>query len=224
MALARGVQFTVQYSFELLKETVEELRKYDSRIGPHADPAFGGISTYEGFWIAGLDSRGQVATMNLVRFFDWPDTDLFTALTTGRFFERDPARPTGAKCHGPSGSITTKMFGRFAHPGGIWVHPDRRGEREDAIRLTRILSRLSRTIAVLHGDIDHTFSFVEVPRVAQGKPGDYGYSRTEPGWVLHYKGQQPVDFYLVTTSRAEIYQDAQDVTRGELKRPGRNQP
>lgn len=220
MGHALKIRFTVQYSFDLLKDVVRDLGRYDARMGPQVDPQFGPINTFEGFWVAGLNPRDEVVTMNLVRFFHWPHGSLFDALTAGQFFERDPARPTGARCHGPEGSITKGMRGRLAHPGGIWVHPDRRGERPDAMRITRILSRLSRIAAVIHGDVDGTFSWVELSRLAQGKPADYGYERIERGWVLHYAGGQPQDLALVTASRAEIMADAFAVTRGELKRPG----
>ena len=159
---------------------------------PQFDPVYSDIAPGS-FWLEGVDPSGNTMLTHAVRLFDWPSTTLKREFDTMRMHYRNPAPYIAA---GESANITapaaTRITGCTILGGAMWVRPDyrRRG-------LTRIVPRISRTLAYTRRNSAYTWGFMDFDLHAGGASRAYGRYTVEPGVSVNLACWGPSDSLLL---------------------------
>lgn len=88
------------------------------------------LSPKNAYCILGENADGDVVVTAAARLFDWQDTNLAAELVSMRMLYADPA---SAQARGEvwnvESSVARRISGRVQFTGGVWVHPDYRGQK-----------------------------------------------------------------------------------------------
>ncbi len=157
------------------------------------------------FWIEGLDAAGRTVLTHAARLFDWTRTDLESEGRALRIFYDEPllhARP-GADLT-LAQPMPTRVAGRVAYVGGLWIHPDFRGRG-----LARIMPRIGRAWTHVRWAPDFAFSHVVDHLLDAGLDGVYGYPHRHRG--LHFRNRYGRVFAIswVWMSASELLSDSE---------------
>lgn len=148
-AAARGVAPTFGTFDELMAVNAGNLDSWFP-ITTTFRPGSGGASDANGFVILGRNGAGDIITTQCARLFDWRDSNFKREAESMRFFYADPARDRGPdECCIVNAPEAAEISGRIAYLGGLWFHPDYRGDKRAAI-----IARVGRAYALAHWGID----------------------------------------------------------------------
>lgn len=141
-------------------------------VNPTYDPAQSHLTPANAFWLR-LQQNGRTIACSANRFFRTDDLlDLIRSMRIwhdARPLLLEPPFPVVVPPSFP------RVAGRVGHSGGLWVHPDFRGQG-----LSRVLPRLIRVLALRHYDEDWHSTLVNDSLLASGVPRRaYGYTRWE---------------------------------------------
>ena len=141
-------------------------------VNPTYDPDQSCLTPANAFWLR-LQQNGRTIACSANRFFA---TDDLLGLIRSMQIWHD-AKPL---LLGPPYPVVVppsfpRVAGNVGHSGGLWVHPDFRGQG-----LSRILPRLIRVLALRHFDEDWHSTLVNNSLLESGIPRNaYGYTRWE---------------------------------------------
>jgi GNAT superfamily N-acetyltransferase len=200
---SRGVTLALKKDLKELFAFNERNREHWYRLAPLFDPSFNDIPEEEAYWLAGYDSEGDIVAVHATRFFDWSETTLEEEFVSLRLWYNEPSRwrMPGEECRiaCEGGKVVT---GRCAFVGSMWFRPDFRGRG-----LSRLLPRISRTVALARWGIDFNFSFVESFVIATTLIDQYGYANYAPGVQFRNGPKGNMDMHLLWMHRDELVAD-----------------
>jgi len=110
------------------------------------DPEISDVKTGSAFWVALMDSDGDIAACHAHRVID--TADFTEEIRTWRLFSRTP-RLDWQPVVIHQEARTIGIAGKVGFGGGLWVHPNWRGEA-----ISGTLSRFSRNLSLRHFGID----------------------------------------------------------------------
>lgn len=165
-----GLRFRLRSDFDGLIELNRDNRDTWPALPPICDPAQSNIRIDAGFWLEGLDERGDTVVTHAGRLFDFTRTNLLDEIKSLRVFYEAAASHIAAgeriEIDSPAASMIT---GRTMFAGGVWVRPDWR-----RFGLTKIISRICSAYAYTRWNIVYSWGFVETRMHALGLSRAYG--------------------------------------------------
>lgn len=175
------------------------------------DPERSAIMPGTAFWIAIKDGDDNVAACHAHRILE---TDDFTEeIRTWRLFSRVP-RLDWQPVHIHEEARTVGISGTIGFGGGLWVHPDWRGEM-----ISGTLSRFSRNLSLRHFGIDwYVGLMVDRPGFDHLGLSVFGLAHNVPLMSGLYPGRNKhLDIQVLYISRDEILrQNAAEISSARL--------
>lgn len=176
---AAGMRLELSDDFELLAEINPFLDK--APLTSQFDPNVSDIGAANGFWLKGLDAKGEIIQTMALRLFDFRDTTAALELESLRAFYADPA----ASAHPEETCVVTApaahvITGRVCYQGDFWI------KAASGLRgagLSYPLSRLGMAIAFARWEPDFFYATVHDRIVRKGVAARYGYRNFQPGGV-----------------------------------------
>lgn len=138
--------------------------------------------------LIGRNGKGQAVATQAARLFRWSGTSLREEAQSLRLFHGRTEPLPGARCI-VTAPAAAQITGSVAYSGGGWYRPDVRRQK-----LSAILPRISRALALTRWNTAYTVTFAERPLVEKGLPKQYGYSRIEDNVLIenvigpHFEG------------------------------------
>ncbi len=180
-AAAGGVRLELHTDFHQFAETVESLNK--GSLSPQFDQNVSNIGPVNGFWLKGLNSRGDIVQVQAVRVDDLDGDSLANHCRSLRFFYRDPAVSAHPKeiCEVES-PASHGISGIVCYQGEFWIKGG-----DDGIRghdFAKILLRVGMAIALARWSPDFIFATVAPVLVEKGVVARYGYHNVQPHGMI----------------------------------------
>ena len=150
-----------------------------SFMNPMFDPAMSDIPADGALCIVGRDASGRIVGTGSGKRFDASTRTFTDIVDSGDFFAIRPAdNPTGlaTRIRAP---IADRMRGTLGYCGGIWVHPDHRGQR-----LPAVFGRLVNACMVTLWNAEFVLGFVRSELKDSGYHTRYGFKHDEPSLVI----------------------------------------
>jgi GNAT superfamily N-acetyltransferase len=177
----RGVRLFFHSDFEELVELNKEHRETWAPVPPICNPAYSRLRADTAFWVECIDEAGDTVATNAARLYELGDHSLADELQSLRAFFDDPARYVAA---GESVEVTapsaSRIFGRVAWAGALWVRPDYRREG-----FARILPRITRSSALARWNAPTYWATIARHLDALGLTKAYGSWRAEEAIITH---------------------------------------
>lgn len=172
------------------------------------DPEISDIRNGSAFWVAVKDAEGGIAASHAHRVFDTPN--FVEEVRTWRLFSRIPRLDwQPVQIHNEARAIG--ISGKVGFGGGLWVHPDWRGEA-----ISGLLSRFSRNLSLRHFGIDWYVGLM-VDRTGFDHLGLAVFGLAHNAMLMSgfYPGRnRQMDIQLLYISREEIIRQNADEIRG----------
>jgi GNAT superfamily N-acetyltransferase len=199
LAREMGIRLRLRHDFENFL-TLNEFEVGRGNWYPLVDifqPAHGGLSPENAYWISGETDDGEIVVTQAGRVYYWPETTLADEGRAMFYGGRTDTGPCIVKA-----ADAAKITGVVFFGGAVWVRPDFRG-----LGLSRLMPRLGRAYAAARWPIDWGISLVKPALVDKGVAAGYGYKHESRS--LFFPGHQlgNLEVVLVYISRDEAYED-----------------
>ena len=163
-----------------------------SFMNPMFDPAVSDIPAGGAFCIVGRDKAGRIVGTGSGKLFDASTRTFTDIVDSGDFFAMRPADNPTALTTRIRAPIADRMRGNLGYCGGIWVHPDYRGQR-----LPAIFGRLVNACALTLWDAQFVLGFVRRELKDSGYHKRYGFKNDEPSLVIAQGGDMLIEAILL---------------------------
>jgi len=199
IARSMGIRLRLRHDFE----NFVTLNKFEVARGnwyPLVDifqPAHGGLSAENGYWISGETDDGEVVVTQAGRIYFWPTTTLADE-AAAMFYG---GRPEAGSCI-VKAEAAHKIGGVVFFGGAVWVRPDFRRNG-----LSKLMPRLGRAYAAARWPIDWGISLVKPELVEKGVATGYGYKHESHSLFFPGHPLGDLEVVLVYLSRDEAYED-----------------
>ena len=202
IAESRGIQIRVGSDFEEFQEALEEQREAPP-LYPMFDPACSYVDRTNGFWITGVNDRGELVHTQAIRRLDLSDCTLAEhfELHHRKYVVRGPAIDHQGSTYGSAPGWRTIM-GSVCYHGQLWLKGGKDGYRDQG--LTAILPRLALALSLMEWSPDYVFGFISPHLACRGLAAREGYAHMEPGLLRVPTGPEADHAWLVWLSRADI--------------------
>lgn len=199
LARSMGIRLRLRHDFDNFL-TLNEFEVGRGNWYPLVDifqPAHGGLSPENAYWISGETDDGEIVVTQAGRVYYWPETTLVEEARAMFYGGRSNTGPCIVKA-----TDAAKITGVVFFGGAVWVRPDFRG-----LRLSRLMPRLGRAYAAARWPMDWGLSLVKPALVDKGIAAGYGYKHESRS--LFFPGHQlgDLEVVLVYISREEAYED-----------------
>lgn len=165
-----GLRFRLRSDFDGLLELNRDNGDTWPPLPPICDPAHSNIRFDAGFWLEGIDERGETVVTHAARLFDFTRSNLQEEIRSLRIFYEDAASHIAAgERVDIESAAAAAITGRTMFAGGVWVRPDWR-----RFGLTKIISRVCSAYAYTRWNIAYSWGFVETRMHALGLSRAYG--------------------------------------------------
>ena len=198
----RGIRLRVRHDFDaLLDLNLEECRRGNwYRLPPMFDRRYVDVGMHNAFWLSGEDVNGDVVVTQAARVYDWRGTSLAEQARELFYEGQDHDLPCHVTVPGAE-----HVRGMVCYSGSTWFHPNYR-----RLGMSRMLPRISRTLAAATWGTDWTMSLVQRHLVDIGLARAYGYKSVD--FSVLYPGSPwgDLNFALVRMNALEMLRDAED--------------
>jgi len=198
-AFAAGIRLELQTDFHHLAEINPHLEK--APLTPQFDPEISDIGPVNGFWLKGVDTRGEVVQTQAVRLDNLDGTSLALHLKSLKAFYRNPAESAHARetctVEAPAAYGIT---GRVGYHGEFWVKGGRSGYRGHDLAV--VLPRIGMALALARWSPDFMYGTIQPAIAEKGIVARYGYHNLQPHgiiWTLP-QSDQVLDEWLMWMS------------------------
>ncbi|SFV15008.1 hypothetical protein [Bradyrhizobium arachidis] len=144
---------------------------------PNFRPDTSPIKSGEGYWIAGLDRRNDVAILAAARLYDLSYTNFAAHLQSLNAFYAEPDKHAHPQdrcvCTAPSAK---KITGKVAYHGDFWIRKDFRGQG-----ISKMSARIAHLVSFILWKPDFLCGLVPSWSVEKGIVTEYGYEHLEKG-------------------------------------------
>ncbi|MBT3556276.1 MAG: hypothetical protein HN644_06935 [Rhodospirillales bacterium] len=180
-AIAGGIRLELHTDFQQFKATAASLNK--GPISPQFDQTVSDIGAVNGFWLKGVDGRGEIAQLQAVRMDDLDGDSLANHCRSLRFFYDDPsvsAHP-GESCV-VDAPASNGISGVVCYQGEFWIKGGENGFRGHDF--AKVLLRIGMAIALARWSPDFIFATVAPVLVEKGVVARYGYHNLQPHGMI----------------------------------------
>ncbi len=204
----------IALSFEPITALAElNAAQYESwgRFAPQLDTRVAPIPAASSYCLIGRSDEGVIVAAQAGRVYDVGNKTLLDIALDRSMYYGDLAPPAnGITCELTAPGART-IRGTFVYSGGLWVHPDYRGYKLDAV-----LPRVSRCIAVGRWNASYTYSFISQEMIKNQLLPFYEYPRLEPSYTFYENGRPIYTGLLMWMDQAELIDDADHFGRHGL--------
>ena len=178
-AFASGLRLELSTDFDMLAAINPHLEKLP--LTPQFDPAVSDIGPINGFWLKGVDARGEVIHTQAVRFDDLRRTTLALHLKSLRAFYANPKRSAhpDEACE-VSAPAAYAITGQVCYHGEVWI---KKGSGLRGHDLAHSTPRLALAIALARWSPDFVYGTVQPGIAEKGVVTRYGYRNMQPGGI-----------------------------------------
>ena len=181
-ANAAGIQLEMHTDFEEFEKVARTLEGKGA-VSPPFLPRFSDIGPVNGFWLKGLDPRGDVVQIQAVRVDDLTGNSLANHMRTLNFFYSDPAKSAHPQetCR-VDAPASSGISGRVCYQGEFWIKGGKNGYRGHAF--ATIFLRIGMAVALARWDPDFIYATVASVLVEKGVVARYGYHNLQPHGIV----------------------------------------
>ncbi len=196
---ATGIQLSLQNDFHQLKEIGKTLDKLP--LTPNFDPDVNDIGPANGFWMKGIDVKGEVVFTQAARMYDCRLKTLAILHQKLNAFYASPEQSAeegeSCVCEAPA---THSMTGQISYHGEIWLKPyfRKRG-------LTESLPRLMLALILMRWAPDYVFGMAQPGICQKGVSAGYGYRHMQPhGMIWNVPSKGTLDEWVIWNDYDDI--------------------
>jgi hypothetical protein len=182
-----GIRLSLSTDFSELQQVNGANRSDWYALSPNFDPGGCALSSDNALWLKGVNRDGEVVLCHALRLYSVRQT-LKDELESLEFYFDEPAvaRRAGVKVE-VEAPIASRMTGRVAYSGALWVRSDFRG-----VGLARSIPPLSRAIALTQWYPAYHTCVLTQSTEEKGMAGVYGYQHCEYAlWYTNLPGFAP---------------------------------
>lgn len=203
----QGVKLRLRADFDGLVALNKRSRDSWPALAPVFDPDFSNLRLDSAFWLEAVNENDQTVATHAARFFDWEDTTLAAELRSMRVFYEDPApRIAAGESIEVEAPTASRIRGRVAYGGAVWVRPDFRGKG-----LAALLPRISRAYSYSRWDTAWTWGLVEHKTHAKGLVRANGPYEVEESVLLRMAFRGDLPLLLMWMGRDAMLSDVADI-------------
>lgn len=187
-------------------ETFREIRKTQSDrppLGPAFDASRSYVGPSNGFWLKGVNSKGQIIHTQAMRLLDLSNTTLAEHLRTHRLIYQppniNPSHPKSFECLQKTADMTGE---KVVYHGELWMHPEPRKYHNAS--LVALLTHFMLALASMQWAPDFVFGFMPSFLACKGLAAREGYMHAEPGVWKGTGDTEPFEEWIVWMNRDEI--------------------
>ncbi|MBT4889711.1 MAG: hypothetical protein HON65_09180 [Rhodospirillales bacterium] len=179
-ANARGIRLEIHTDFKQLANINEHLDKLP--LTSQFDPVYSEIGPHNGFWIKGIDSRGEIVHTQAVRFDDLTGTYLAAHLKSLKAFYENPEKSAHPEetCDAQA-PATFSITGRVCYQGEMWLKKEGYRGRD----LAMILPKISMALTLARWSPDYLYGTVQAGIVEKGVVAKYGHYNVQPHGIIY---------------------------------------
>jgi hypothetical protein len=197
--------FTVKISSDFADYTRAKLAARDKAVSPLFDPLVNDFSNQRAFWMEAVDENGKPAAFQAFRLDEIQTSlsDWCVPYMIGLYMRRQELL-VPSHAHPPTGSIATRLRGKLAYQGELWVDKNFRPRS-----LTDTFSRLGQLLALIKWRPDAIWALTSQSMASHGYANRLGYGYIERGflrWEWKSDAMEEVE-YLMVAERAGIEND-----------------
>lgn len=200
----KGVRLTYSQNFEAFAELNRDLEERPP-LTPMFDPAFGHISSENGFWLKGENDRGEVVHLQALRLdnFSRPLDDVMANWLVP-LYRKAGDKPEPADRGLVLSPVARQIHGRTAYHGELWI---KAGIGRGALSgLSDTLPRIGLVLAHMKWAPDWIYGFVTKRKVFSGLTARWGYPHAQPNglcWKQPPRDEPEVE-WIVAATQADI--------------------
>jgi len=180
-AFAAGIRLELNTDFYHLAEISPHLDKMP--LTPQFNPDVSDIGPVNGFWLKGIDGRGEIVQTQAVRLDDLEGTSLALHLKSLKAFYRDPAESSHPQetCD-VDAPAAYGITGRVGYHGEFWVKGGVSGYRGHDLAV--VLPRIGMAIALARWSPDFMYGTIQPAIAEKGIVARYGYHNVQPHGIV----------------------------------------
>lgn len=199
---AAGIRLELCNDFELLAAINPHLDKLP--LTPQFDPTVSDIGPVNGFWIKGVDNRGEVVYTHAVRHDDLGTGSLANFFSSLKAFYADPAKTADAdeRCVVEAPAAYT-ISGRLCYQGELWVKKSSGFRGHD---LAHTALQVTHAITLARWNPDYIYATINPGIAEKGVLARYGYTHGQPKgihWTIPRTGEV-LDEWLIWIPRRDL--------------------
>ena len=202
IAESRGIRIEVSCDFEAFQEALESEHEAPP-IYPMFDPACSYVDRTNGFWIKGVNDRGELVHTQAMRRLDLSNHTLAEHLKLHyrKYVIQGNAIDQRRSIYDQA-PAWQGIMGTVCYHGQLWLKGGKEGYRDQG--LTAILPRLALALCHLVWSPDFVFGFISPHLACRGLAAREGYAHMEPG-IWHVPDEHSADqTWLVWMSREDV--------------------
>jgi hypothetical protein len=197
--------FTINISSDFADYARAKLAARDKTVSPLFDPTVNDFSGERAFWMAASGANGKPAAFQAFRLdvIQTSLADWCVPYMIGLYMRRQELL-VPSHAHPPVGSIATRLRGKLAYQGELWVDKNFRPRS-----LTDTFSRLGQLLAMIKWGPDAIWALTSQSMASHGYANRLGYAYIERGflrWEWVSDAMEDVE-YLMVAERAGIEND-----------------
>lgn len=202
IAASKGIHIQVLTDFEQFQSALEEQREAPP-IYPMFNPACSYVDRTNGFWIKGVNSKGELVHTQAIRRLDLSKCTLaeHLALHRQKYVMQGPAIDENRSVYDIAPGWQT-ITGSVCYHGQVWLKGGKNGYRDRV--LTATLPRLALALSLLEWSPDFIFGFMSPLLACGGLAAREGYAHMEPGIWHVSNGKDADQTWLVWMGRNDV--------------------
>jgi len=199
---ANGIRLELCNDFELLAAINPHLDKVP--LTPQFDPKVSDISPVNGFWIKGVDNRGEIIYTHAVRYDDLGTMPLATFFTSLKAFYADPGTTADPdeRCIVEAPAAYT-ISGRLCYQGELWIKKSSGFRGHD---LAHTALQVTHALTLARWNPDYIYATINPGIAEKGVLARYGYTHAQPNgirWNIPRTGEL-LDEWLIWIPRRDL--------------------
>ena len=201
----RMKQKGITFSFVAYEEIEQVNAKNASSLGwlnPMFNPRLANVQPGETMCLAGKNSAGEIIAIVAGKHFDASQRTLRDIVNSGDFLALRPDQNADALATRITSPIADQIKGQISYCGGVWVHPDVRG-----LRLQALLSRLMNACMLTLWNPDYVLGFVKDEVYGTDLQKRYGYEKGQQGMFITRHGAVMIEAVLLWMTADDVAED-----------------
>lgn len=202
IAESRGIHLGVCADFEAFQDALEEQGEAPPMY-PMFDPACSYVDRTNGFWIKGVNDKGELVHTQAVRRLDLSNCTLAEHLELHhqKYAVRGPGIDI-ARANSNRTPAWQNIMGTVCYHGQLWLKGGKEGYRDRA--LTATLPRLALALSLMEWSPDFIFGFINPMLACTGLAAREGYAHMAPGIWFVPDGHDADQAWIVWMSKHDI--------------------
>ena len=202
IAASRGIHIRVCSDFQEFQDALEEQGEAPP-IYPMFDPACSYVDRTNGFWIKGVNDKGELVHTQAVRRLELSNRTLAEHLELHhqKYVVRGAAIDK-RRSNFSRGPAWRSITGTVCYHGQLWLKGGPTGYRDRA--LTATLPRLALALSLMEWSPDFIFGFINPMLACTGLAAREGYAHMEPGIWHVPEGHDADQTWLVWMSKHDV--------------------